>query len=86
MEKISLEYIKANTKWVARLYGGRFVGTYEEVKGYRNDEDCKEVDVVCADGQPEDLKPFWKAYEKYGNEHGFITMQKFYNEVWKEVA
>lgn len=84
MTELSLEYIKKHTKWVAHLGGCRFVGTYEEIEGYREDEDCTECDVVCADGQPDDLRPFWKAYEEYGSKHGFITMSKFYVEVWNE--
>lgn len=83
MKRLSLEYIKEHTIWVARMYGCRFVGTYKEVEGYGKDSDCKEFDVVCADGQPKELKPFWKAYEEYIDKNGFVTMQKFYTEVWR---
>lgn len=42
------------SRWVAKMTWGRMVGTYAEVSHYRNDEDCKDVDLVAA--QPDDVQ------------------------------
>ena len=79
MSKVSLEKIRKESLWVAKIGGVRMVGTYEDVKKYTEDPDCKDFDVVCAEGQPEELQPFWKAYWDYCEETGeLMSIQDFY--------
>ena len=83
MPELTLDYILENTRWVARCNGWRYVDTYDKVKAYADrEEDCKEIDTVCAEGQPKELIEFYKAYEAYGDKHGFMTIQDYYNNVW----
>ena len=87
MENISLQYIIDTTRWVARHVSGyRFVGSYKEAHKFYEKEDCKDFDVLCSDCQPDTIKPFWKAYEEYSDSHGFMTLQDFYEKVWKHRA
>lgn len=78
--KVSIEEIKTQSLWVARHTSGyRFVGTYEEASKFYDREDCKDFDVVCAEGQPKHLQKFWKDYFHYCDTHrGFITIYDFY--------
>lgn len=81
---LTLEEIKEKTLWVARMcYGGRYVGTYDEVKDYLEDEDCKDLDIVCCDGQPKELQEFYRDYDyavyKLHN-HNLFNIDDFYEE------
>lgn len=85
---LSLEEIKEQTVWVAHLYGGtRFTGTYKEVEYWKDSDDLDEFDIVCADGQPKELQPFYKAYE-YANyhlgRHDLVLIDDFYAEWSKD--
>ena len=82
MTTISLQTIHDETLWVAKMCGYRDVGTYAEVGYLFYDEDCRDFDTVCAEGQPESVRPFWEAYEAYASEHGFILVDDFYRNVY----
>lgn len=45
---ISLEIIKKDTVWVAKMCGWRAVGTYDEVKRFAEDEKCRDFDMAIA--------------------------------------
>ena len=78
---LTAQTIKNDTLWVARMtYGARFVGSYDDMKRYADDEECKDIDL-CAN-QPEHLKEFYDAYFKYEREHGFTLVNDFYKNVW----
>lgn len=62
MKQLSLQEILNKTIWVAKMCGYRLTGTYEQIKKYRDDEDCREFDIVCSAGQPEELRDF-QGYE-----------------------
>ena len=75
---LKLETILKDTLWVAKMYGWRQVGTYEQIRHLSESEDCRECDL-CAQ-QPEHLQEFYDAYWKYDREHGFITVPDYYNQ------
>ena len=77
---LSLEEIEAKTQWVAKMQGYRMTGTYEELKSYREDEECRDFDICCE--QPEELKDFYDKYFAYNEKHGWITIPEFYNTVY----
>ena len=77
---LTLETILNESLWVAKVGGCRFVGTYSEVEHWYDDEDWRDTDLAAE--QPEHLKEFYDAYFKYDREHGFITVQDYYNNVY----
>lgn len=79
----SLETILKDTRWVAKMtYGFRHVGTYDELEEYRESEECRDFDICCS--QPEHLKEFYNKYFEYEKQHGFTTIQDFYNNVYSK--
>lgn len=85
MKQLSLQEILNKTIWVAKMCGYRLTGTYEQIKKYRDDEECRDFDIVCSAGQPEELRDFYISYEHYGEKHGFITVQDFYKKLYTVV-
>ena len=83
MKQLSLQEILSKTIWVAKMPGYRLTGTYEQIKKYKDDEDCREFDIVCSSGQPQELRHFYTLYEEYGEKHGFITIQEFYRKLYE---
>lgn len=81
---LDLEYIKKTSLWVARFTtGARITGTYDEVKQYQSQDDCKDVDILSWKGQPKDLQEFYKAYEYatfYMNRGDLLYIDDFYKE------
>ena len=77
---LTLETIKRDTLWVAKMQGWRHVGTYEETKRLADSDECRDFDV-CAN-QPEHLRPFWDALWEYEREHGFQYIDEFY-KIWE---
>ena len=77
---LTLETILKDSIWIAKMNGWRQAGTYDELSDLREDEDCRDFDL-CSE-QPEHLKSFYDAYWKYDKEHGFTTVQDFYNTVY----
>lgn len=82
MTTISLQTIHDETLWVAKMQGYREVGTYAEIAYLAHDPDCRDFDTVCAEGQPESVRPFWEAYEAYGVANGWMTTDDFYRNVY----
>lgn len=80
--KLTLEQIKKDTIWVAKMQGWRETGTYEEIGFLREDEDCRDFDICAV--QPDHLKDFYDRYFEYEREHGFTIIQDFYNEVYSK--
>lgn len=80
---LSLETILADTLWVAKFNGWRKVGRYDEVQKTADlfSDDLRDMDI-CAE-QPDHLKEFYNMYFDFGREHGFITVQDFYNWHYK---
>lgn len=81
---LDLEYIKKNTLWVARMtFGTRFTGTYDEIKKYENDEECKDIDILASKGQPKELQKFYESYEyatSRMNRSDLFSIDDFYRE------
>jgi len=80
---LSLETIKKDTLWVAKMVRFRQVGTYDELRVYRESDELRDFDNLYSQGQPEHLKQFWQDYEAqnetaYGERLFF--MNNFYNE------
>ena len=76
MNMISLETIKKDTLWVAKMYCGRHIGTYDEVGKYSKDEECREFDIAA--NQPEHLKEFYDGYFNYCDNNGWTTIPDYY--------
>ena len=81
---LTLEKILSECIWVAKMQGWRMSGTYAEIGRLSRDEDCRDFDLSC--NQPEELRPFFDAYFQYDREHGFITIQDYYNTVYAKGA
>lgn len=77
---LTLEKIMNESIWVAKMQGWRAVGTYEEMRAYADSEECRDFDLSA--DQPEDLKEFYDGYFQYERENGFITIPKYYEEVY----
>lgn len=73
---LTLDYIKENTLWVIKFNCGRTVGTRKVVDFYRDDEDVREIDIVCWESQPKELQDFYKAME----ESSIFFIDDFYKE------
>lgn len=94
MKKLSLEKIMKETLWVVRHSTGyRFTGTHDECNYHMNKfmeheeseyDYIKDFDMLCCDGQPEDLQPFYKEYFEYDRKNGFITVQDYYNNIYNQ--
>lgn len=91
MKKLSLEKIMNDSLWVVRHSTGyRFCGVYDTCQVHmENCEDSdydyvKDFDLVCYEQQPEELQQFHKEYFEYGCEHGFITIQDYYDNVYNQ--
>ena len=82
MKNLTLEVIHNDTLWVAKMQGYRTVGTYDEIHHLAEQEDCRDFDTVCTDGQPDHLKPFYEAYYDYCQNKGWILIPDYYNQVW----
>jgi len=79
---LTLEQIMAEAIWVAKMQGWRQTGTYEELKDLAASEECRDFDLCCE--QPKHLQPFFDALWAYEEDHGWMTIQDFYNEVWSK--
>lgn len=90
----TLQYVHDNTMMLARHSSGyRFVGCgkefddhcklYDTERDYECGYDIKDTDVVCAQGQPEDLQWFYTKYESYCKKYGFTTIPEFHAELMK---
>lgn len=78
---LELATIMNDTLWVAKMQGWRDVGTYDEIGHLAQDEDCRDFDLAAK--QPAHLEDFYKKFWAYDREHGFITVQDYYNEHYK---
>lgn len=84
-ELIPLETIMNESLWVAKMQGYRETGTYAEIGHLAKSEDCRDFDLLAK--QPAHLVPFFNEFWKYTEEHGFITIPDYYNNVYaKEPA
>lgn len=65
---------------VARMEdGGRLTGIYPVVAQYAGDDECKDFDVLCSEGQPAEVRPVFDYVEGLIQERGWMT----YPEVWE---
>lgn len=63
-QNLSLDYIKENSLFVLRYVSGyRIKGTYEDLKDSASNEDVKDFDLACWEGQPKELQQFYKDHE-----------------------
>lgn len=79
---LDLDYIKSTTIWVVKLNAGRITCTEKDLYKYNDNKDVRDIDVVCWEGQPKELQPFWKAYE-YANRElhkDLFLVDDFYKE------
>lgn len=85
----SYKEIEENSVWVIKFDSGyRATGTYDEIqKLAKNSPDVDEYDTVSWMRQPEELKPFYKAYE-YAlfrlNRTDLYLLKDFYDEWSKD--
>lgn len=77
---LTLDTILKDTIWIVKMVGYRDKGTYEEVGWMQRLDECRDFDI-CSE-QPEHLKEFYDEFNKYSDEHGFITVQDFYNQFY----
>ncbi len=78
---LTLQEVKDNTIWVAKMIGYRLTGTYDELEDARHSDDCRDFDVCCTQETPE-LQKFWDDCWKYEEEnHCWKTIDEFY-EIW----
>lgn len=76
----TLEDFNNSVMCVARMeYGARFTGLYSEVAQYAKDEACKDFDVLCSEGQPDEVRPVFNHVNGLIAEHGWMT----FPEVWE---
>lgn len=73
--KNTFREVMDNSIWVIKLdNGGRYTGRYP-----RFDKDgIRDLDLVCWEGQPEELQEFFKDFDDYNNIHGFTSIPEFY--------
>jgi len=92
----NLDDILNKSLWVAKYNGYKDVGTYDEVKpiDHSNDPDydieedengLRDFDILAYSNQPEFLKPFFYAYDKYCSDNGFTYLQDYYDIISKEL-
>ena len=79
---LSLDTILKDSLWVAKMQGWRKIGTYEEIGDLSKNEECRDFDLSAE--QPDHLKDFYEQYWEYDRKNGFITVQDFYNDHFKE--
>lgn len=86
--KLTLETIERDLRWVGELdddYGKhRFVGSYAEVQKWLDADPEHFSDCDLCAKQPDHLKDFCEKWDKYIDEHGFITLKDFYAVYAKE--
>lgn len=74
--------------WVVKMdTGARFTGTYSEIEKYADQDDVRDVDVVCAEGQPEHLRNIVELVtDHYGRdaEGNFLTFRETWELYGKE--
>ena len=80
MDKLTLDEIMAKTLWVAKMYGYRCCGTYDEVANLGHSEECRDFDISA--NQPEELNDFYNGYFEYERTSGFITIPDYYNNIY----
>lgn len=82
---LTLEEVNNTALWVVRFTSGhREVGIYSEVVKYWDDENCKDLDLVCCNGQPEALKPFFKKVEQLIECNGWMTLPELFDRFGAE--
>lgn len=84
-EILSYNEIKETTIWVAKMTWGRQTGTYDELTSYREDEECRDFDIVAK--QPtEKLQHFWDAFDKFAQDYSFsiFSAEEFYNLIYSK--
>lgn len=77
---LTLEQIMKDTIWIAKMTWGRMSGTYDEMKPFAEDEECRDFDICAV--QPEHLSDFYDKYFEYERVHGWVTIPDFYNTVY----
>lgn len=83
---VSLDYIKDNAIWVVKFTAGRITCKGSELSRFYNNDDVRDMDFVVADGQPDELKDFFRSYEHavYDmNRHDLYMLDDFYAE-WEK--
>ena len=80
-KELSLETILKESRWVAKMTYGRFVGTYGELECFIEDsENLRDIDLAA--GQPEHLQQFCDEMWEHDRTDGWMTIQDFYNKVY----
>lgn len=80
---ITRDELDQNALWVVRHESGyRKVGTYPDLDagGYLDDDDIKDVDLLCKEGQPDIIKPFMDEMDRLSNEYGWMTIPEIFEK------
>lgn len=77
---LTLDQIMNESIWIAKMNWGRMSGTYEEMKHYAEDEECRDFDL-CA-SQPEHLQEFFDRMYEWSRKNGWITIPDYYKDVY----
>ena len=77
---ITFEQIKNDSVWVLKMVGWRTSGSYDKLDKIAKSEpeNVRDFDVACTECQPETVRPFWEAYDKYCSKNGFTFVRDFY--------
>ena len=82
--KLDYDYIPSHTMWILKYNTGeRQLGRISELSKYQFDKNVNEIDTAAWDGQPEELKQFYKDYEYanyYMGRHDLSSIKDFYDE------
>ena len=80
---LTYETIKKDTRWVAKMNGYRVSGTYDEIRHYADDEECRDFDISCK--QPDHLKEFYDMYfgqDSLPYSERIYLLKDFYDQVY----
>jgi len=55
---LDLDYIKENTIWVVKFNVGRTTCTDKDLHKYEDNEEVRDIDIYCWEGQPKELQEF----------------------------
>lgn len=83
---ITKEEFDQNSRWVVKFTDRpRIVDTYPNLekilgKSFYSDDNVRDVDLVCYEGQPDIVKPFITRMHEIDREHGWMTIPEIFDK------